>query len=214
MIQKISDMWKIQLTITINFISSIDDNDEEREMHSKSDNIETIMNDKADEFIEELVESLKKRYQNKLEESMKGNKFVFDYVHLLYYKCHKINANCGGSYIHSPYWIKDKKTTINPINKIDNKCFQYAVTVALNHEEIGKNPERITEINSKFNSNREKQVILLMIPNGEDWHYLAVTKLSVLLRGIKSKNNDDFYCLNKNLNLIKMYAKIKTFVTL
>ena len=81
MILKISDMWKIQLTITINFISSKDDNDEEREMHSKSDNIETIMNDKADEFIEELVESLKKRYQNKLEESMKGSKFVFDYVH-------------------------------------------------------------------------------------------------------------------------------------
>ena len=33
---------------------------------------------------------------------MKGIEFVFDYVHLLYYKCYKINRNCGGSYIDSP----------------------------------------------------------------------------------------------------------------
>ena len=47
---------------------------------------------------------------------------------------------------------------------------------------------------SKRNS---KQVSLLMIPNGEKWHYLAVKKLSALLRGITSKNNGrDFYCLN------------------
>ena len=37
-----------------------------------------------------------------------------------------------------------EKAKINPINKKDNKCFQYALTVALNHDEIGKNPERIT----------------------------------------------------------------------
>ena len=54
-----------------------------------------------------------------------------------------------------------------------------------------------------YNSNREKQVILLMISNGEGckvkskgrWHYLAVKKLSII-RGITSKNNGDVYCLN------------------
>ena len=71
--------------------------------------------------------------QNNLE-SMEGSTFVFDYVHLLYYKCHKINLNCGRSYIDSSDWIKSKKATINLINKKDNKCFQYAVIVALNHE--------------------------------------------------------------------------------
>ena len=35
------------------------------------------------------------------------------------------------NYVYSPDWI-------NPINKKDNKCFQYTVAVALNHEEIGK----------------------------------------------------------------------------
>ena len=49
---------------------------------------------------------------------------------------------------------------------------------------------------SKHNSNREKQVILLMIPNEEAWHYLAVRKPLALLRGITPKHHDDFYCLN------------------
>ena len=40
---------------------------------------------------------------------MRGSKFVFDYVQLLYYKCHKINLNHEGSKIDSPDWIKDKK---------------------------------------------------------------------------------------------------------
>ena len=67
---------------------------------------------------------------------MKGSEFVFAYIQLLYYKCHKINPNRGGSYIDFPDWIKNKKATINPINKKHNKYFQNAVTVALNYEEI------------------------------------------------------------------------------
>ena len=43
------------------------------------------------------------------------------------------------------------KTTINPINKKDNKCFQYAETVALNHKEIKKDPQRITKIKPFIN---------------------------------------------------------------
>ena len=47
---KKSDTWKIQLTIANNFISSID-NDEEHIMHSRSDDIEIIINDEADKVI-------------------------------------------------------------------------------------------------------------------------------------------------------------------
>ena len=39
--------------------------------------------------------------QNNLE-LMKSSAFVLDYVHLFYYKCHKINPNRDGSYIDSP----------------------------------------------------------------------------------------------------------------
>ena len=127
--------------MTNNFISSID-NDKEQVMHSKRDDIEIMISDEADKVMKELFESLKNTYRNNLE-STKGNEFVFDYAHLMYYKCHKINPNCGGSYIHSPDWLKSN-ATINPINKKDNKCFQYPVTVTLNYEEIGNNSEKIT----------------------------------------------------------------------
>ena len=49
---------------------------------------------------------------------------------------------------------------------------------------------------SKYNLTRENQVILLMITDGEKWHYTAITILSGLLRGITSNHNGDFYCLN------------------
>ena len=82
---------------------------------------------------------------------MKGSEFFFDYVHILYYKCHKTNHNRGGSYINSADWIKNEKATIDHINKKDNKCFQWAVTTALNHEEIKLHMQRITKINPVIN---------------------------------------------------------------
>ena len=132
----------------------------------------------------------------------------------MYFKCDKINPNHGGSYIDSPVSVQNKNATINPVNKKYNKCFQYDVTVVLNYEGMGKNPEKIIRIKlfinkykwkginfpaekddwkkieknnvritfnflyakeekiypadvSKNNSNREKQIILLMISNEE-----------------------------------------------
>ena len=108
-------------------------------MHSKNDKIKIMISDEADKVMKKPFDSLKNRYQNNLD-SMRGSEFAFDYVQLLYYKCHKTNLNCGKSYIDSPDWIKNKKATINPINKKDNKCFQYAVTVAVNYKEIKEDP--------------------------------------------------------------------------
>ena len=48
----------------------------------------------------------------------------------------QIKFHFGAWYIDSPVWIKNIKATINPINKKDNKYFQYPVTVVLNYEEI------------------------------------------------------------------------------
>ena len=69
----------------------------------------------------------------------------------MYYKCHKINPNRGESHIDSPDWIKSKKAVISPINKEDNKCFQYVVTVALNHGDIKQVLQRITKIKPFIN---------------------------------------------------------------
>ena len=97
-----------------------------------------MINNEADEVIEK-PQLLRSKYQNNLE-LMKCSKSLFDYVHLLYHKYHKINLNSDGLYVDSTDWIKTKKATTNPINKKHNKCFQYAVTVPLNHEEINKDP--------------------------------------------------------------------------
>ena len=77
------DTWKIQLPIAFNFISS-KDNDEERAIHSRNDNKEIMINDKADKVIKNIFKSLLNICQNELEKSMEGSDFVFDYFHLLY----------------------------------------------------------------------------------------------------------------------------------
>ena len=107
-----------------------------------------MMNDEEDEVIKELFDSIKNRCQNNLE-SMKGKVVSFSLIMFIYCIINvKINPNFGGSYIDSPDWIKNKKGTINSINKKDNKCFLYAVTVPLNHEEIKKDSQRTTKINN------------------------------------------------------------------
>ena len=132
--------WKIQLTMSINFISSEEDSDEVCTVHTKSDNIEIMMGSETDEIIEELFKSLLKRYQEGLEESMRGTEFIFDRVDALYYNLNEISLSKGGSYIDPPKWLKNKKTTINPKNN-DDKCFQYGLTVALNYQNIKNIPE-------------------------------------------------------------------------
>ena len=129
----------------INFISSKDSR-ETRNMHTKSDNIEIMMGSETDDIIDELFNFFLQKYQEGLEESMRRSEFIFDSVDLLYYNLQKINLNRkGSSYIDSPKWLKNKKATINPKNN-DNNCFQYALTAALNYQNIKSNPERISEI--------------------------------------------------------------------
>ena len=252
--------WKIQLTAQINFISLRPGSDETRVMHTKSANEEFMNGSDMDEIIKGLFKSLLQRYQENLQEKVKGSDFAFDRVNYLYYDLNKISISKSGSYIDSPKWLKDKKSTINPKNN-NHKCFQYAVTLALNIDKINGHPQRISKIKpfieeynwkdidfpstskdwktfelnnevalnilyvphntkkvevaykSKHNLTREKQIILLMISNGENWHYLVVEILSGLLTGITSNHKEDFYCLNcfhsyRTKNKLEAHKKI------
>ena len=115
-------------------------------MHTKSNNVEIMMGSETDEIIDELLKSFLQKYQEGLEESMRGSEFIFDSVDSLYYNnLNKVSLSRGGSYIDSPERLKNKKATINPKNN-DDKCFQYALTVALNYEQIKKNPQRMSKI--------------------------------------------------------------------
>ena len=65
---------------------------------------------------------------------MRGSEFVYDSVDALYYNLNKVSLSRDGSYIDSPKWLKNKKATIKPQNKKDDRCFQCAVTAALNYK--------------------------------------------------------------------------------
>ena len=142
---KLKGEWKVQLTIEVNFISLKPGSDETRIMYIRSDNIEIMFGDDNDDITEQLFESLLKKYEENLQNKMRGSEFEFDGVNFLYYDFNKTSVNRGGSYIHSPKWLKDKKSTINPKNN-DDKCFQYAVTLALNLDKIKKDPQRVSKI--------------------------------------------------------------------
>ena len=73
-----------------------------------------------------------------------GSGFVLENVDLLSYRVHKTSLKRGKSYIKSPELLINKRPTMNPKNK--DKCFQYSVTVALNHQNIENHPERISNI--------------------------------------------------------------------
>ena len=110
-------------------------------MHTRSVNEEFTNGSDTDEIIKELFKFLLQRYQENLQEKMRGSEIVFDGANFLYYDFNKISISRGGSYIDSPEWLKNKKTIINPKNN-DYKCFQYAVTV----DKINKNSQRISKI--------------------------------------------------------------------
>ena len=223
----------------INFISLKPGSDETRVMYAKSDNEEFMNGDNTNEIIKSLFESFLQRFEENLQEKMRGSNFEFDGINFLNYNFNKTSIYRGGSYIDSPKWLKDKKSTINPKNN-HHKCFQYAVTLALHFDNINNHPEKISKnrsfidqynwkdidfpatskdwkkfdlnnkvalnilflphntkkiqlaYRSKYNITYNKQIILLMITDGEKWHYLVVNNLSRLLRGITSNHHDGF----------------------
>ena len=161
-------------------------------MNTKSNNIEIMIGSDTDEVIEELCKSLLQRYQENLEEKMRGSEFVFDGVDVLYYDLKKISLNRGGSYIDSPEWTKNKKTTMNPKNKKDDKCFQYALTVALNHEKIRDHPERISKIKPFMNHYNWNEIDFPS--TDKDWKKFESNNKSIALNILYVPHNTEKIC--------------------
>ena len=72
----------------------------------------------------------------------------------------KIDIRRDESHIESFDWLKNKGATINPKNKKDNKCFQYAITSGLNYNKIKtkylKKIERIKRVDTDFSSKQRE----------------------------------------------------------
>ena len=189
-----SDAWKIQLTIAINFLSS-KYVEEERVFHSNSGNIKFTPCSDANDVIDKLFNLIYSIYQENLETSMKRSDFIFDSVQLLYYKRHKVKFSRGGSSIDSPDCIKKKKETINT-KTINDKCFQYAATVALNYEEIESHLERVSNIKPFINKcNREG----INYPSKiDDWKTFEKNNPTIAL---------NILCTKEKKNVFSLYLK-------
>ena len=64
-------------------------------MHTRSDNIEIMISDDNDDIIEELFKSFLQKYEENLQNKMRGSDFEFDCVNFLYYDFNKISLNRG-----------------------------------------------------------------------------------------------------------------------
>ena len=87
-------------------------------MHSRSSNIKSLSYNDVNKVADELIESLRSRYQGNLERSMRGHDFNFDSVQPLRYKCHKTSLKRGGSYIfiYKPYFYM-----VHRFSRLDRK---------------------------------------------------------------------------------------------
>ena len=152
------------------------DAEETRTLHTKRHNVEIMMGCKTGKILEQLFRSLLQNYQKDLEESMRGSEFNF--VDLLLYHHQKISLKRGGSYIDSREWLKNKKATINPQNN-HKDCFQYALTVALNHKQIKSHPERISKIKPFINQYDWKEIEFLT--HSKDWRKFESNNKTIAL---------------------------------
>ena len=96
--------WKVQLSAEINFISLKPGSDETREMYTRSDNEEFMSGDDTNEIIKLLFESFLQRFEENLQNKMRGSEFEFDGIDYSF----KTSIYRGGTYIDSPKWLNNK----------------------------------------------------------------------------------------------------------
>ena len=137
--------------------------------------------------------------KKKIEESVRGSEFAFDFVDSLYYKLYKKSLNRGVSYIDSPKWLKNKKATItSKIN--DDKCYQWAITAALSYEQIKSHPERISSIKPFINQYDWKEI---NFPSNEkDWNEFEKNNKAIALNILYVPHNTEKEDMHINQGII------------
>ena len=96
-----SKEWKIQINMSVNFVSS-NDTGEIRTIFVWSDKEEIRLGNEADDIIKGLLNSFLSNYQKEETILRNGSNFVFESVNLLSYHFHKTSLKKGKSYIKSP----------------------------------------------------------------------------------------------------------------
>ena len=172
------DSWKIQLTMKINFTLVQDFNDK-RSLYVKTKNVVIIKGSDINEIINEIFDSLVKKYQELLEYSTKNRGLILEGVESMTYDINKTTINRGGSSVESPAWLRNKKCAINPLNKNDNKCFQYSITAVLNYQKINNHPAKISKITPFINQYNWNEIEFPS--NQKDWNKYESNNKSIAL---------------------------------
>ena len=124
-------------------------------MHfSRSDNVICMPSSDTNEILEQLLTSLFEKFNDNIQLSRESSNFVYESVEECNIHFNKIDLSRGASFIDILECLKHKKATINLQNKNNVYCFMYAIGIAFYHNELGKNPGRISkklDIYSSFN---------------------------------------------------------------
>ena len=177
-VYKAKGEWKLQLSVEISFVSQKPGSDENRVMYTRSTPEEFMIGSETEEVAEKLFMSILQKYQDNLQNKMKGSDFIFNGINYLYYDLNIITISKGGSYIESPKWLKDKKCVVNQKNN-DNECFQYAATLALNFNNIDRNPQRISKITPFINNYKWNDINFPATK--KDWNKFEVNNKNIAL---------------------------------
>ena len=176
--------------------------EETRLIYSPGNNVEIQIGSETDDIIDELFESLLQRFQEARETlNNRGSEFIHDNVGLLHYCFHKIRLKRGGSYVDSPEWLKNKRAIINPKYKKGDNYFQDAITVALNHQNIERDHQRISKIKPFISQYNCKGIVFPL--HQKDWKKFEQNNKTIALNilfvphntkqirtAYKSKNNN------------------------
>ena len=148
---------KFQLSMGLNFMHTTD-RDKNGTFYVKSDNAEIRIGSKTNDVVAILFESFLNNYQKEEQILRNGSNYTFESVDVLGIHFHNIKLKRGRTYIDSPAWIQNKHATINPKNIKDYECFKYAIIAALHHQEIGKDPQRISKHKPCINNYNRKDI--------------------------------------------------------
>ena len=129
---------KVQATVWIKFkkgdeVVKLPFNSRMMEVHDSSD----ISN-----IVEEMLSHIISQIENP---ALSNSDFEFEEVLFMDIDFHQLNLTRGSSYVPLPKWLADKKAIINPQNQ-DQECFKWAVIAASRWEQIGKNPQRVSNL--------------------------------------------------------------------
>ena len=210
---------KIQLSMRVNFMC-ITDKEKTRTFYVNSDNEEIRSSDDTNN-INKIFESFLSNYQKEEQILRNSSNYTFESIDMLGIHFHDIKLKRDSSYIKSPDWILNKSYNKPPQNTKDNKCFEYSTTVALNHREIGKNPQKISKIKPYINNYNWKDI---NFPAGiYDWKTFERNNKDIALNILSAFPDEEtiniiykskYNCKRKNQVVLLMITDINNGITL